>query len=257
MTSLTDSHCHLNHQDFAEDLEAVLARAFQVGVSRIICVGYDLPSSERAIAIAEEQEGVYATVGVHPHDAHVFDKNVELQLKSLASRSKVVAVGETGLDYYRNLSPHEVQQDVYRKHLRLAHELNLPVVIHSRDAWQDVISILDEEGRPPKGAVMHCIPAEPRFVEAAVDRGCYLGIAGPVTFQNAGKLRQVATVVPLERLLVETDAPYLSPHPLRGRRNEPSYLRIILSVLAQVRGLTPEELANRTTANALRAFNMR
>lgn len=256
MTLMTDSHCHLNHQDFADDLHEVIERAHAAGVSLIICVGYDLPSSRAALHIATEAENVYATVGIHPHDANTFTKQTEQEIESLAAHEKVVAIGETGLDYYRDLSPRYAQQEAFRQHLRLAHKLSMPVVVHSRNAWRDVIRILDEEGIPAKGVVMHCFPSEPDFADAALSRGCFLGLAGPVTFSNSSVLRNIAGSTPMDKMLVETDAPYLAPHPYRGKRNEPSYLPLIVNTIAQVKEVQPEEIARHTTANALRIFGI-
>ncbi|MDH7480357.1 MAG: TatD family hydrolase [Armatimonadota bacterium] len=257
MQNLVDTHCHLNHHDFAADLDLVLHRAESSGVTRIICVGYDLPSSIRAVELAEKYSHVFAAVGIHPHDAKTFEPEVEAKLAQLASESqKVVAIGETGLDYYRNLSPRDIQQDAYRRHIKLAQTLGLPLIIHSREAWQDVIRILDEENMPKQGVVMHCLPSEPEFAKASLERGCFVGIAGPVTFLNAEKLRKIVAEIPLEQMLIETDAPYLAPHPHRGKRNEPSYLPLIATCLAEVKGTPPSQIAKITTANATQFFNI-
>jgi len=252
---LVDTHCHLNHPDFAGDLPDVLLRAEKAGATRMICVGYDLDSSASAVRLAREARMIHASVGVHPHDAFTFTPETREQLGNLASdREHVVAIGETGLDYYRDLSPRNVQRKAYRAHIEMARELELPLVIHSRDAQDDVLAILREQGLPPRGAVMHCLPSDPDFARSAADLGCYLGIAGPITFQNAGRLREIAGKLPIERLLLETDAPYLTPHPHRGQRNEPSYLPLIAGKLAEVLGVSPAELADATTSNAGKLF---
>ncbi|MDI6827132.1 MAG: TatD family hydrolase [Armatimonadota bacterium] len=258
MEKLVDTHCHLNHKDFANDLDFVIRRAESSGVIAIICVGYDLASSYRAVDLAKKFDCIFAAIGIHPHDAITFNPEVEEKLMQLALENpKVVAIGETGLDYYRNLSPREKQQDAYRRHIKLAQKLDKPLIIHSREAWQDVIQILDEEGMPKRGVVMHCLPSEPEFAKASLDRGCFVGIAGPVTFLNADKLRKIAAELPLDRLLIETDAPYLTPHPHRGKRNEPSYLPLIAARLAEIKGLPTSRIAEVTTANSACLFNIR
>jgi TatD DNase family protein len=255
-TPLWDTHCHLNHEDYARDLSDVLRRAQYASVSHIVCASYDLESSLRAVELAGENRMISASVGVHPHDADTFSPEIEDRLKALASEEKVVAIGETGLDYYRDLSPRDAQQAAFRRHIRLAVELDLPLIIHSRDAQQDVIRILAEEGLPPRGVVMHCLPSDPEFAGKSLEMGCYVGIGGPVTFQNAGTLREIVAGVPLDRLLLETDAPYLTPHPYRGKRNEPSYLPLVAEKIAEIKAITPAEVAEITTSNARTLFRI-
>jgi TatD DNase family protein len=255
MNYLIDTHCHLNHPDLLGDLPEVLRRAEDAGVRQAICVGYDLESSVQAVEIARTVRMVRAAVGVHPHDADSASPGVLAQIGKLASeRDHVVAIGETGLDYYRNLSPRRAQQESFRAHIALAKDLGLPLIVHSRDAQEDVLAILGDEGPPPRGTVMHCLPSDADFARGALDLGCCLGIAGPITFQNAAKLREIVAGLPLERLLVETDAPYLTPHPHRGGTNEPSYLRLTAEKLAEVQGVRFAEVASVTTANARRLF---
>lgn len=254
---LTDTHCHLNHPDFVGDLPEVLRRAEEAGVEQIICVGYDLETSALAVRLAREVRPIRAAVGIHPHDAAGFTPQAEVHLRELASdRDRVVAVGETGLDYYRNLSPREAQQEAYRRHIELARELELPLIVHSRDAQDDVLAILREHGLPARGAVMHCLPADSDFARRAVELGCHVGIAGPITFRSAGSLREIAGELPMERILLETDAPYLAPHPHRGQRNEPSYLPLVAAGLAEARGVAPSEIAAATTSNARKLFGL-
>jgi len=257
VTVLIDTHCHLNHPDLAGDFAGVLHRAAEAGVDRIVCVGFDLSSSALAVRLARETRVVYATVGVHPHDAEGFGDEDEERLTKLAEESKkVVAIGETGLDYFRNFSPREEQREAYRRHIRLARELNLPLVVHSRDAGGDVLSALQEEGLPPRGVILHCFSGDLNLAREALELGCYLGIAGPITFQNAEAFRQVVMELALDRLLLETDAPYLAPHPHRGERNEPAYLRLVADKLADVKGLSLDEAAAQTTSNASRLFGL-
>ena len=257
MNALVDTHCHLNHPDLAGDLAEVLRRAEDAGVRRVVCVGYDLDTSALAVKIAREIRMVSAAVGVHPHDAATFSKGVEEQVRRLASdKEHVVAIGETGLDYYRNLSPKDAQQKAFRRQIELAYELDLPLIIHSRDAQADVIAILRETGLPPRGVEMHCMPSDPDFARKALELGCYLGIAGPVTFSNAADLREIVGGLPLGSLVVETDAPYLTPHPHRGKRNEPAYVRLVAEKVAEVHGVPFAEVAAATTANACRLFGL-
>lgn len=252
---MIDTHCHLNHPDYAHDLPDVLLRAEKAGVTDVICVGYDLETSATAVRLAREIRMIYASVGIHPHDAHTYDPGADMLLRKMASDNReVVAIGETGLDYYRNLSPKNLQQQAFRAHIRMAHDLNLPLIVHSRDAQADVLAILKECGAPAAGVVMHCLPSDPEFAMQAVELGCYVGIAGPVTFKNAEKLRSIVSKLPLKQILLETDAPYLTPHPHRGERNEPSYLPLVASAMASALGVGLDEVVARTTENARQLF---
>lgn len=255
MPDFIDTHCHLNHKSLSSDLDRVLRRAAKAGVSRIVCPGYDIESSEKAVRLAIERPGVFAAVGIHPHDASDFNDGMRERLVKLASEG-CVAVGETGLDYFRELSPRDAQQEAFRGHIGLAKELNLPLIVHSRDAQEDVIRILAEEGLPPKGVVMHCLTADPDFAEASIEMGCCVGLGGVLTFGNGRKLRDIAKSLPMHKILLETDAPYVTPHPHRGKRNEPSYLPLTAAALADVMGLTIEEVASVTSANAEKFFGL-
>ena len=253
-----DTHCHLNHADYADDLTDVLRRAEDAGVGQVVCAGYDLESSVEAVRLARDVRMIHAAVGVHPHDAQTFTPEVEGQIRELASKCEcVTAIGETGLDYYRSLSPKEAQQDAFRWHIDLACELNLPLIVHSRDAHEDVLAILNEMGVPPRGAVMHCLPADAAFAQGALELGCFLGIAGAITFKNAESLRQIVSSLPLSQLLLETDAPYLTPHPHRGHRNEPAYLPLTAQILADTLGMDMESISKQTTENACRLFHLK
>jgi TatD DNase family protein len=257
MITITDTHCHLNHADFCGDLPQVLTRAKESGVGEMICVGYDLESSAEAIHLARDIPVIHASVGIHPHDASGFTPEAEVRIRAMAAdREHVVAIGETGLDYYRNISPKEAQHDAFRRQINVANELNLPLIVHSRDAQDDVLAMLEQEGLPPRGVVMHCLPADRQFALKAIEMGCFVGIAGPVTFKNAGALRDIVAQLPTDRLLLETDCPYLTPHPHRGRRNEPSYLPLVASAVAELHGVSYEELASITTSNARRLFGI-
>ncbi|HAA89745.1 MAG: Deoxyribonuclease YabD [Thermoanaerobacterales bacterium 50_218] len=253
--SLIDTHAHLTDPEYDEDRFEVIARAQDAGLEKIICVGYEITSSRRAVALAEEYECLYAAIGVHPHDAAQVTERAWDALRILAGMEKVVAIGEIGLDFYRNLSPPQVQEKVFRKQLELACELQLPVIIHDREAHQDVLRILKEFPEAP-GVVIHCFSGDLQMAEECLVRGYYISIAGPVTFPKAKKLEDVVKSFPLERLLLETDCPYLAPQPWRGKRNEPGYLPAIAEAVARIKGVSLEEVAATTTENARRFFGL-
>jgi TatD DNase family protein len=254
--ALADTHCHLDLQQFDADRDAVVDRALEVGVTRIMNPGIDLESSRRAVALAGQYSQVYAAVGFHPHDASKATEGALAELRQLALNQKVKAIGEIGLDYYRDLSPREQQRQVFGQQLDLAGDLNLPVIIHSRDAHQDVLAMLAAwVGRFPNArGVLHSFSGDRAQLVEALELGFVIGITGPVTFPKADELRAVAQVAPLERILIETDAPYLSPAPRRGRRNEPAYVWHVAEKIAQVRGMAFEGVARQTSANATRLF---
>jgi len=250
---LIDSHAHLDSPKFDGDREAVVERAREAGVAAILNVGGDLASSRAAVALAERYDFVYAAVGVHPHDARTVTPAVLDELRALARHPKVVAVGEIGLDYYRDLSPRPVQRQAFADQLALAAELGLPVVVHSREALDDVLAGL--RGWEGTG-VLHSYSGGLERLEEVLELGFSIGISGPVTFPKAERLRVVAAAVPLERLLVETDCPYLTPVPYRGRRNEPAYVRYVAQAVARARGMEAEPLARATADNARRLFGI-
>lgn len=256
---LFDTHAHLNDEQFAGDLEPVFSRMREASVTRVVCVAYDVQSSEETAAMAGQRGGVevVASVGVHPHDAGDVPVDYLARLSELARRPGVVALGEMGLDYYRDLSPRPVQQKVFREQLALVRELNMPVIIHARDAFGDLLEILRRDGISPAGGVMHCFSGSWEVARECMSMGFYISLAGPVTFKNAVKLKSIAVKMPLDRLLVETDCPYLAPEPFRGRRNEPSYLRYIVEHIAELRGIPAPELARATTENAVKLFNLK
>lgn len=254
---LFDTHAHLNDRQFADDLSEVIKRAKEDGVTRIANVGYDLPSSLEAIKIAKKYDGMYAVIGVHPHDASTLDEDVLYKLKVYAQEAEVVAIGEIGLDYYRNLSPREIQQDAFREQIRLAAELKKPIVIHDRDAHKDTLDILSEEKGGVNGGIFHCFSGSWEMARQCMSLGFHISIAGPVTFSNANKLLEIAKLVPLDRLLVETDCPYLTPHPFRGKRNEPARVRLVAEKIAELRGISLKKLAEATTKNALEVYRIK
>jgi len=251
-----DSHAHLNHERYQADRHEVLARARAAGVSEIVNVGYDAGSSAVAVMLAEQEEGLYAAVGLHPHDTSGLNEEIAATLRGLAQRPQVVAIGETGLDFYRNLSPRQAQREAFEWHIALAAELGKTLIVHDRDAHEEVMEVLT--AAPPQlRVVLHCFSGGPALMEEAVARGCWIGIAGNVTYRRAETLREVAARVPMDRLLVETDCPYLTPQPYRKRpRNEPAFLAATIEVIAAARGQALEDIAEATQANARRAFGL-
>jgi TatD DNase family protein len=230
----------------------VLARARGAGVRGFVCVGTSLASSRRAIAMAEAHPDVYGAVAIHPHDAADATPEAMVELAGLARHPRVVAIGETGMDFYRNFAPREQQEQAFRAHLTLAADLRLPVIVHNRDAHAEVLRVL--AGAAPAQVIMHCFSGSLEMARACLDRGYYLGLGGPVTYRNARRALEVARFVPPDRLVLETDAPYLPPEPHRGRRNEPAYLPLIAWAVAHARGVAAGTVAEVTTGNAITAF---
>ena len=252
--ALVDTHCHLNHEQLVEEAPAAVARAAQASVGQMMVVGYDVPSSEQAVQLADTFAAVYAAVAVHPHDSRHYDESAEARLRELARHPKVVAIGEIGLDYHYDFSPRAAQHAAFHAQMALAREAGLPVILHCREAYADVLDVLEADGVEAPGGVMHCWAGTEEEAERALGLGCYLGLGGVLTFKNAEALRDIARRAPLDRLLVETDAPYLAPVPHRGKRNEPAFVRLVAEKLAEVRGQTLEAIADATTTNARRLF---
>jgi TatD DNase family protein len=253
---LFDTHAHLHFPQFAGDLAAVLDRARAAGVRRQVTVGTDVETSRAAIAVARREPDVWATVGLHPHDAAAADETAFAALAALAREPRVVAVGEIGLDFFRNLSPPAVQEAVFRRMLGLAREIGKPVVVHCREAHADVLRVLAEERVGEIGGVMHCFSGDVETARRCLDLGLFISLAGPVTYPRARALPDVARYVPGDRLVVETDCPYLPPQGRRGQRNEPAYLALTAARVAALRGESPADLAARTTTNACRLFGV-
>ena len=251
--NLVDTHCHLNLPHFDADGDQVIARARAAGVTRVIVPGADLPTSRRAVALAEQYPAVWAAVGVHPNDAAGFGPGDLAELGQLAAHPRVVAIGEIGLDLYWKTLPLEQQQAAFIAQLQLAAELGKPVIVHDREAHAAVMEALRAH-RPPAGGVLHAFSGDDAMAQAAVADGFYLGVDGPLTYKNSQALRAIFAAVPLECILLETDAPYLTPRPYRGRRNEPAYVRYVAETLAEIRHMTLEEVALATTASAARLF---
>jgi TatD DNase family protein len=255
---LIDSHAHIQGKEYAGEIDAVIARARQAGVETVIAVGGagDMSSNTEAVALADAFPGVYATVGMHPHDAKDVGADELKKLKQLAAHPKVVAVGETGLDYYYDHSPREVQRRVFAEFIRLSRQTELPIVVHERDAAADVFELLRREGEGKLRGVIHCFTGDYAAACHYLDLGFYLSFTGIITFKNADALREVVRKVPLERLFVETDSPYLTPVPYRGRRNEPAYVRYVAETVGKIKETSLEEVARVTTENVRRLFGV-
>ena len=256
--TVIDSHCHLDMDDFAPDQAEVLGRATTAGVSAMITIGAGGPleANDRAVALARTHPQVYATVGVHPHEASVVSDAVLGTIQGLAREPKVVAIGETGLDYHYDNSPRPQQRAAFARFIQLARTLTLPIVVHLRDADRDALEILRAERGSENGGVIHCFSGDAASARAYLDLDFHISFSGIVTFKNAEALREAARIVPADRLMVETDAPFLAPEPYRGRRNEPALVVRTAAVLAAVRGETLETVAERTCANTRRLFHL-
>ena len=253
---LFDTHAHLHFPGFDEDRDAVLARARAAGVRRMVTIGTDGETSRAALALADRHPDVWATAGVHPHDAAESDEAAQAEVERIAAERRVVAIGEIGLDFFRNLSPPETQERVLRRFLALARRLRKPVVLHCRDAHPEILALLGEERVAEVGGIMHCFSGDVAIARRCLDLGLLISLAGPVTYPNARALPDVARFVPGDRLVVETDCPFLPPQGYRGKRNEPAYLTITAARVAELRGEPLDDLAARTTANACRLFGV-
>lgn len=254
--TLIDSHAHIYYRDYADDFDEMLTRAADAGLGAILVVGTDIESSREAVALAEKYPQLYAAVGIHPHDASRVTDTCYTVIRELAlSSPKVVAIGEIGLDFYRDRSPRDEQERVFRSFLRMAQELDKPVIIHDRDAHERVLSILREEGADR--GVLHCFSGDSAMAAEAIRMGFYISIPGTVTYPANEALRQVVQAVSMDRMLVETDCPYLSPVPHRGKRNEPAYVRLAAERVAEVKGLTLADVARITTKNCRDLFGIR
>jgi TatD DNase family protein len=253
---LIDSHAHIQGPEFSGDAGEVIDRASKAGVEKIIVVGGagDLSSNDAAIALAESYAGLYATVGMHPHDAKEVNEETFERLAALAQRPQVVAIGESGLDYYYNHSPRQVQSEIFCRFIHIAQESRLPLVVHVRDAYREATEIIKREGQGKLRGVIHCFTGDYSAARSLLDLGLYLSFTGILTFKNADPLREVARRLPLDRILLETDSPYLAPVPHRGKRNEPAFVRFVAETLAQVKGLPFEEVAQATSHNTRELF---
>jgi TatD DNase family protein len=264
-TPLVDTHAHLDFSQFDKDRDQVISRAADEGITRIVTVGFDLDSSRQTVALTSSYGNLWACVGIHPHEASRATSEVLNSLRNLSKHHKVVAIGETGLDYYRDRSPRDVQRRVFRKELDLAAEVGKPVVIHDRAAHEDIIHIIrtwaediaSSNGKlqPPLG-VVHCYSGDLIMANELFDLGFYISIAGPVTYPKATHLQELVSRLPLDRLLIETDCPFLSPHPHRGKRNEPANVKLIAQKISEIRNMPLEKISQMTTDNARRLFRL-
>ena len=252
---MIDTHAHLQWRDFDRDRQEVIRRAFDAGVKKIVNIGYDLQASREAVKIAHEEKDVYAVVGIHPHNAKSLGSDALAELRKIAQDREVVAIGEIGLDYYRNLSPKSLQKEALEQQINIARDLGLPVVIHDREAHNDILDVLRTIGKDV-GGVMHCYSGSLEMAKKVIDLGYYISIAGPVTFPNARKLHELVRWLPEESLVLETDCPWLSPQSRRGKRNEPSYILETAERVAELKAMPAVELVRLASKNAAKLFRL-
>ena len=254
---LIDTHCHLNDEQLYQDLDNVISRALQTGIEKMVVIGWDKASSELAIKLAEQYPFIYACVGFHPENLEGVDEKTLYEVLNLSSHPKVVGIGEIGLDYHWEKDPQQrdIQKELFIKQIEYANKVGLPISIHSREAFQDTLEILKNH-KPLHSVVMHCCSGSVENINDIINLGLYIGLDGPVTFRNAKTPKEVATEVPLERLVLETDSPYLSPHPLRGTVNEPSNLILIADEIAALRDMSKKHLLEVVYDNSCKLFNL-
>lgn len=253
---LIDTHVHLNADQYDDDLQEVIDRALSEGIDRMFVVGFDTKTIERTMKLIDQYDFIYGIIGWHPVDAiDCTDERLEW-IESLSKHPKIIGIGEMGLDYHWDKSPKDVQKDVFRKQIALAKRVQLPIIIHNREATQDCVDILKEENASEVGGIMHSFSGSNEIADEILKMNFYVSLGGPVTFKNAKQPKEVAKHVPLDRLLVETDAPFLSPHPYRGKRNEPARVKLVAEQIAELRGMTYEEICKATTENAERLFKL-
>lgn len=252
---MIDSHCHLDFKPFQGQLDEIISAADLAGVNTLINIGADLQTSINSVALAGKYDCIFATVGVHPHDAKTYTEDVEQKFRELLENKKVVAVGEIGLDYYRDLSPRPAQKETFCRQLELAIDLKKPVVIHTRDAFEDTLSIIEDFAHRLVGGVFHCFPGNLREAQEVINLGFDISIGGVVTYPKS-KMAEVAAEAPLENILLETDCPYLTPVPFRGKTNQPAYVQYVRDKIAELRGITPEEVEKVTDRNSRRMYRL-
>ena len=252
---MIDSHCHINYEDFNANRAQVIAAAVEAGVHTLINVGGSLPTSRRSVQLARDHEMIFATVGVHPHDAKTLDDTAFRNLRELAGSGKVVGIGEIGLDFYRDMSPRPVQRVAFHKQMQLAVELKLPVVIHTREAFKETLLIAAEYADLLPGGVFHCFPGDVDEAHQVIELGFVLGIGGVVTYKNS-RMERVAAEVPLDKIVLETDAPYLTPMPYRGKTNQPAFVKFVCDKVAQLRGISPVEVEKTTDRTCQKLFRL-
>lgn len=253
---LFDTHVHLNVEQFEGEVEETIERAKEAGVEYMTVVGFDRETIPKAIELAETYDFIYAAVGWHPVDAvDMTDEDLDW-LEELAGHPRVVALGEMGLDYHWDKSPKDVQKDVFRRQIHLAKKVNMPIIIHDREAHDDIVDLLEEENAGEVGGIMHCFGGTAETAKRCMDMNFYISFGGPVTFKNAKLPKEVSREIPMDRLLVETDCPFLAPHPYRGKRNEPAYVKLVAEKIAELKEIPYEELAEQTTKNAKQLFRL-
>ena len=253
---LIDTHVHLNAEQYVDDLDEVIERARENGIEKMVVIGCDRPTIERTMELIDEHEDIYGVIGWHPVDAiDCTDEDLEW-IEQLSKHEKIVGIGEMGLDYHWDKSPKDVQKDLFKKQIELAKRVNLPIIIHNREATEDCVAILKEMHAEKIGGIMHAFSGDESVADEIVDMNFYVSLGGPVTFKNAQLPKDIAVHVPIDRLLVETDAPYLTPHPYRGKRNEPAYVKLVAEKIAELRQISYEELAQTTSENAKRLFKI-
>jgi TatD DNase family protein len=253
---MIDSHAHLTLPQFDDDRNLVIQRAIEADVGHVITVGIDIEDCTRALDLAQHHDSISVAVGIHPHDTKSVCTGTYGELKALAKHESVVAIGEIGLDFYRNLSPPEIQMRSFREQLRIAREVSLPVIIHDRDAHQEIVEILREEKAEEIGGVIHCFSGDLTMAKTCMDMGFYISIPGTVTFKATGAYQDLVRDIPLDRMLIETDCPFLTPQPYRGKRNEPAYVRFVAEAIARIKGKNVKEIGKHTTHNAEKLFNL-
>ncbi|UCF57838.1 MAG: TatD family hydrolase [Deltaproteobacteria bacterium] len=253
---LIDSHAHLDMEDFDPDRQEVLERALQGGITHIITIGIDLPSSLKALELANVYDFIYSSVGYHPHNSNNIDQQALKELGKMVSEPKIIAWGEIGLDFYRRYSPPDLQMEAFKRQLEMAIDFDLPVIIHDRDAHEELLTILQKVGKGKRKGVIHCFSGNYDLAMALIEMGYYISIPGTVTYKNALQVQDVASRIPLERILLETDAPFLAPVPKRGKRNEPLFVTYTAQMIAELRNMDYKEVAHQTSENAKRLFNL-
>jgi TatD DNase family protein len=253
---IIDTHAHLDFDDYKDNIDGIIENAKNEGVEKILIPGVTLEDIPRIISLIEKYDNLFGAVAIHPSEAKDWNDDSYEKLKQYAQNNKIVAIGETGLDYYWDKSFVDIQKQVFKKHIRLAKELNKPIIVHDRDAHEDTLSILKEENASSVGVVMHCFSGSAEFALQCVKEGFYIALGGPVTFKNAKKPKEVAKAIPIEKLLLETDSPFLTPHPFRGKLNDPSKIRLVAEEIAELKNINIEELGEITSKNAEMLFKI-
>ncbi|HJE19383.1 TatD family hydrolase [Aliicoccus persicus] len=253
---LIDTHVHLNADHYDEDLDEVIERAREAGVTHFVVIGFDNKTIDRTMTLIDKYDDVYGVIGWHPVDAIDCTDEDLARIEELSQHPKIVGIGETGLDYHWDKSPKDVQKEIFIKQIEMAKRVNLPIVIHNRDATGDVVDILEEHGAEEIGGIMHAFSGSPEIADRVLKMNFMISLGGPVTFKNAKQPKEVAMHVPLDKLLVETDAPFLTPHPYRGKRNEPAYVKLVAEQIAELREVSYEEVAKATSENAKKIYNI-